>query len=170
MKKLTNVAVICLVAITSHLVTAWKYASPVTESSETGRVTGVGGVFFKTKDPKALKAWYEENLGFATNDYGTVFRFGNLDEGNSRGYLQWGPFSEKSSYFANEFMFNYRVLNLEGLLKKLEAKGVNTLDDIEHTSYGKFVHIEDLEGRKIQLWEPVDEDFEKHLGQAVMGY
>ena len=126
------------------------------------KVTGIGGIFFKCKDPEQMREWYKMNLGLVTNEYGSLFEFRSSDEPDKKGYLQWSPFEENTDYFApsnNEFMINYRVENLEELVKELRADGVQIVDEIESYDYGKFVHIVDPEGRKIELMEPVDEVF-----------
>ena len=128
------------------------------------KVTGVGGIFFKSKNPKLLNEWYGKNLGLETNEYGSLFEFRDSDNPESKGYLQWSPFNEKTDYFKpseKEFMINYRVENIEDLVKELKDNGVTVLDEIETYEYGKFVHIMDPEGNKIELWEPVDSVFTK---------
>ncbi|MEO8209534.1 MAG: VOC family protein [bacterium] len=129
-----------------------------------GRVTGVGGIFFKSKDPKKARQWYNENLGLATNEYGSMFEFRLADKPEEKGYLQWSPFPEKTKYFEpseKEFMINYRVENIEDLVDELKKNGVTVTDTIETVEYGKFVHILDPENNKIELWEPVDNVFTK---------
>ena len=126
------------------------------------KVTGVGGIFFRSKDPEKTKEWYSKNLGIATTQYGCSFEFRNANRPEEINYLQWSPFKEDTSYFdpsKKEFMINYRVQNLEGLLKQLKKNGVTILDEVAEYDYGKFVHIMDLEGNKIELWEPVDRVF-----------
>lgn len=125
----------------------------------TPRVTGIGGIFFFSDSPTKVKEWYSNNLGLETNEWGSTFEFRNSDRPEEINYLQWSPFKKTSDYFApskKEFMINYRVQNIEGLVEKLRANGVTILDTIESYDYGKFVHIMDLEGNKIELWEPVD--------------
>lgn len=132
--------------------------------SKKGRVTGIGGVFFKSKDPKSQRDWYNKNLGLVTNDYGSLFEFRQGAKPDKVGYLQWSPFEENTKYFApseREFMINYRVENMVELVEQLKADGVTICDKIEEFEYGKFVHILDPEGNKIELWEPVDEIFTK---------
>lgn len=139
-------------------------SAPMADNDTLGRVTGIGGIFFKSKDPKAQREWYQQNLGLVTNEYGSLFEFREGANPEQKGYLQWSPFDEKTNYFApseREFMINYRVKNMEALLKQLEAAGVTICDSIEEYEYGKFVHIMDPEGNKIELWEPVDESFTK---------
>jgi predicted enzyme related to lactoylglutathione lyase len=126
------------------------------------KVTGIGGIFFKTDDPDKIKNWYSENLGLETNEYGSLFEFRESENPDKKAYLQWSPFSQDSTYMEpskKDFMINYRVQNIELLVEELKANGVNVLDEIESFDYGKFVHILDPENNKIELWEPVDEVF-----------
>lgn len=118
------------------------------------RVTGIGGVFFQSKDPAALKDWYSRHLGMPMNEHGTMFEWKTLE--SRRGVTQWSVMKEKSSYFAPStapFMINYRVQGLAELVKRLRADGVQVLDEIEATDYGSFVHVLDLDGNKVELWE-----------------
>lgn len=127
------------------------------------RVTGIGGIFFKTKNPDQIKSWYHTHLGFDTDQYGTCFEWRQADEGTKKGFSQWSPFDDATEYFKpseKEFMINYRVEDLEWLVSKLKEEGVTILDEIETYDYGKFVHILDPEGTKIELWEPVDDVFD----------
>lgn len=128
------------------------------------KVTGVGGVFFKADNPKAIKDWYQQNLGFDCDDHGVMFESRESDHPDRKAYLQWSPFPKDTDYFQpseKEFMINYRVENIELLVKELKASGVTVLDDIETYSYGKFVHILDPENNKIELWEsPLGNAFE----------
>jgi len=124
------------------------------------KVTGIGGVFFKCKDPNAVNEWYKKHLGFDTTEYGTSFEWRQLDDSTKKGVTQWNPFKEATKYFepsSKDFMINYRVENLEALVEELKKENVTILDKIETYDYGKFVHILDLEGNKIQLWEPMGE-------------
>lgn len=121
------------------------------------KVTGVGGIFFKCKDPNKMKEWYSKNLGLKTDEYGTMFMSRNIDKPDRKEYLQWSPFTETTKYFEpsqKEFMINYCVENLEALLEELRKEGVQIVDTVETYDYGKFVHIMDPEGNKIELWEP----------------
>jgi len=123
------------------------------------RVTGIGGVFFKCKDPNAVREWYKTHLGLDTNEYGATFEWREENAPNKKGATQWSPFEETTPYFEpskKEFMINYRVENLEELVAQLKKEGVTIVDEIETYDYGKFVHIVDLEGNKIELWEPSD--------------
>jgi len=131
------------------------------------KVTGIGGVFFKCKDPKALKEWYKTHLGFDTDQYGTNFEWRQGADPTKYGFTQWSPFSEKTTYFApstREFMINYRVENLEELVAQLRKEGVTITDSLETYDYGKFIHILDVEGNKIELWEPNDVEYYKIVG------
>lgn len=128
-----------------------------------GKVTGVGGIFFKSKDSKTLNAWYYNNLGLVPNDYGSMFEWRTSDDKNIA-YTQWSPFSNKTKYFnpsKKDFMINYRVDNLVALQKKLKANNVVILDTIESYDYGKFLHILDCDSNKVELWEPIDGSFTK---------
>lgn len=123
------------------------------------KVTGIGGIFFKCKDTNRMKEWYNTHLGLDTNQYGVNFEWRELDDPNKKGSTQWSPFSETTKYFepsGKDFMINYRVADLEALVAQLKAEGVTIVDSIETYDYGKFVHIMDPEGNKIQLWEPSD--------------
>ncbi|WPO78053.1 VOC family protein [Flavobacterium sp. KACC 22761] len=122
------------------------------------KVTGIGGVFFFTENPKETREWYAKNLGLEVNDWGSTFESRNLDNPEIKEALQWNPFKKNDDYFSpskKEFMINYRVQNIEGLISKLKENGVTVLDDIATYDYGKFVHIMDADGNKIELWEPV---------------
>ena len=121
------------------------------------KVTGIGGIFFKCKDPKKIKDWYKSNLGLNTDDYGVNFEWRDAADPNKSGSTQWSPFDEKTKYFepsTKDFMINYRVEDLEALVKELKKSDVTIVDDIQTYDYGKFVHILDVEGNKIELWEP----------------
>ena len=131
------------------------------------RVTGIGGIFLKCKDPDKTKEWYQTHLGMQTDQYGALFEFRQVSS-DKAGYLQWGVFKSDTDYFQpskKEFMINYRVENLKSLVETLKEEGVEVLDEIEEYDYGKFVHIIDPEGNKIELWEPVDKVF-KDTGYA----
>lgn len=133
------------------------------------RVIGVGGIFFKSKNPPTLRRWYEAHLGLKTNEYGTIFESRKTDKPEEKGYLLWAPFSESTKYFKpseKDFMINFRVENLELLIRILRGEGVTVLDTIETFDYGKFAHILDEEGNKIELWEPVDTVYERMVGNA----
>lgn len=125
----------------------------------TPRVTGIGGIFFKSKDPKAAREWYAKHLGLVVNDYGSTFETRNANRPYEVNYTQWSPFPDKTKYFdpsTKEFMINYRVQHIEKLVEALKADGVIVIDSIATYDYGKFVHILDHEGNAIELWEPID--------------
>ncbi len=139
-------------------------------SEQNPKVTGIGGIFFKTKDPEKTKEWYGKNLGLALSPYGSSFEFRNANNPEEINYLQWSPFEDKTDYFEpseKDFMVNYRVQNIEGLVEKLKANGVIVLDDISTYDYGKFVHIMDPEGNKIELWEPIDKVLTSYGGDTT---
>ena len=127
------------------------------------KVTGVGGIFFRTKSPDKTKQWYEQHLGLQTDEWGTSFEFRQAENPELKGFLQWSPMAEDSSHLPDnqDFMVNYRVDDLVALVEELKANGVKILDEIETYEYGKFVHIIDNNGLKVELWEPVDEVFDK---------
>jgi len=141
--------------------------SKTTPTAPLKKVTGVGGIFFKCKDPKKLKEWYSKNLGLHTDQYGTVFAWYQGADSTKKGFTQWSPFRETTKYFepsAKDFMINYRVADLTALVEQLKADQVTILDTMEVYDYGKFIHILDLEGNKIELWEPNDEVYGKIQG------
>jgi len=121
------------------------------------KVTGIGGIFFKCKDPGKLKEWYKKHLGFNTDRYGTIFEWRDGSDSTKKGYTQWSPFGEATKYFnpsTKDFMINYRVENLGSLVEELRKEGVMVVDTIQTYDYGKFVHIMDIEGNKVELWQP----------------
>ncbi|OAB80429.1 VOC family protein [Cochleicola gelatinilyticus] len=124
------------------------------------RVTGLGGFFFKTEDPKVIKEWYRKHLGLNTDDYGCTFWW--KDENGTKCSTQWSPFKEDTTYFEpskKQFMMNFRVEDLVALLATLKKEGVTIVGEIEEYDYGKFGWILDAEGNKIELWEPIDTAF-----------
>jgi predicted enzyme related to lactoylglutathione lyase len=126
------------------------------------RVTGIGGVFFKCKDPEKVKEWYKKHLGIPSDQYGGMFQWRKMSDPEQTGSTVWGPFPEQTEYFApseKPYMFNYRVQNLEKLLDVLKEEGVEIVGKMESYDYGKFGWIMDPEGNKVELWEPVDGKF-----------
>jgi catechol 2,3-dioxygenase-like lactoylglutathione lyase family enzyme len=121
------------------------------------RVTGIGGVFFKAKDPKALADWYRVHLGLKVEAWGGVaFRWAE-DNASGTGTTAWNPFKEDTSYFAPSaasFMINYRVEDLYALLADLRAEGCKVDDKVEESEFGKFGWVLDPEGNKVELWQP----------------
>lgn len=139
------------------------------EHTSTGKVTGIGGIFFKCKDPKKVREWYQTHLGLNTNQYGAVFEWYQGADSTRKGFTQWSPFKETTKYFepsTRDFMINYRVENMEALVRELKKNGVTVTDTIQTVEYGKFVHILDVEGNKIELWEPNDIEYER-LGKQM---
>ena len=121
------------------------------------KVTGIGGIFFKCKDPKAMNAWYKEHLDIEAGEYGASIHWGQGVEGAESGITQWTTFPEHTKYFdpsQKDFMINYLVDDLEVLVATLKKDGVTLLDEIATYDYGRFIHILDPEGNKIELWEP----------------
>jgi predicted enzyme related to lactoylglutathione lyase len=135
-----------------------------------GRVTGIGGIFFKSRNPKKIKQWYYSNLGLAANEYGSLFEYREGADPGKIAYAQWGPFKNDTTYFepsTKEFMINFRVVNLNALIEEMRSAGIEITMEIETYEYGKFAHIMDPEGNKIELWEPVDEVFTKLYGDKT---
>lgn len=124
------------------------------------RVTGIGGVFFKSRDPKALGAWYKTHLGIDVQAWGgAAFRWKGPDNPEGDGTTAWSPFAADTNYFAPStasFMINYRVKDLHALLAALRAEGVQVDEKVEESEYGKFGWVLDLEGNKLELWQPPD--------------
>lgn len=121
------------------------------------RVTGIGGIFFKTEDPDGIRNWYRERLGLDTNQWGCSFEW--KDKEGKDASTQWSPFPKDTNYFKpsqKEFMMNFRVENLEKLLETLSSEGVQVVGEMQTYDYGKFGWIMDPDGNKIELWEPVD--------------
>jgi catechol 2,3-dioxygenase-like lactoylglutathione lyase family enzyme len=122
------------------------------------RVTGIGGIFFKSKDPKALGAWYKKHLGIEVEEWGgATFRWNGADNPEGGGTTAWCPFSSDTGYFAPSFapfMVNYRVDDLHALLAALRAEGVQVEEKVEESEYGKFGWVNDPEGNKLELWQP----------------
>src|ERR1700743_3320244 len=122
------------------------------------KVTGIGGIFFKSDDPKKMNEWYAKNLGLPVSDYGTIFAWRSADDPDKEGQTVWSPFAKDTKYFEpskKDFMINYRVENIEELVEQLKKDGVTIVDEIASYDYGKFVHILDPEGNNIELWEDV---------------
>lgn len=123
------------------------------------RVTGLGGIFFKSENPKELGEWYKKHLGVEG-----IFKWHEIGNTEAAEPAQtvWNPFKKETKYFEpseKQFMINYRVHDLEALLKVLETEGVKQVGAVEKHSYGKFAWVMDPEGNKIELWEPIDDGF-----------
>ncbi|MDB5283526.1 MAG: lactoylglutathione lyase [Bacteroidota bacterium] len=124
------------------------------------KVTGIGGVFFKCDDAKAMTDWYTKNLGLPSSEYGTTFEWRDTDNPAIKGSTSWCTFPENTKYFnpsTKPFMINYRVENIVELVTELKKENVTIVDEIAEYDYGKFVHVLDPEGNIIELWEPKDE-------------
>lgn len=123
------------------------------------KVTGVGGVFFKSNDPKAMNEWYVKNLGLPVGQYGTTFEWVDAEDPSVKGSTSWCLFPENTKYFnpsEKPFMINYRVDNLVALVEELKKENVTIVDELAEYDYGKFIHVLDPEGNIIELWEPKD--------------
>ena len=120
------------------------------------RVTGIGGIFFKSSDPKALVGWYREHLGLDVTEWGgVVFQWGGAD--SPPGMTLWSPFAQDTTYMApstSSFMVNFRVDDLDALLAALQHEGCNVVDKMETSEQGKFGWVIDPEGNKVELWQP----------------
>lgn len=136
------------------------YSPEIDNPSEEKRVTGIGGFFFRAKDPKALTEWYGKHLGMDTNQYGCTFWW--KDENGNDCSTQWSAFSETTTYMEpseKQFMQNFRVHDLDVLLERLKSEGVTIVGEPQTFDYGKFGWILDPEGNKIELWQPIDKAF-----------
>lgn len=126
------------------------------------RVTGIGGIFFKARDPVALRAWYQKHLGIDVQEWGgAVFRWAD-DAGHPvKGATVWSVSGVDSDPFApsgSSFMVNYRVADLAGLLQALREEGCRVLEKTDDSEFGKFGWVLDPEGNKVELWQPPDEE------------
>lgn len=123
------------------------------------KVIGLGGVFFKCKNPDTLKKWYQEHLGINSETWGAQFYWKDDPNANSA-YSVWSPFKTESNYFSpsqSSFMINYRVHDLSALLEELIKSGIHPIGEPEENEFGKFAWIMDPEGNKLELWEPANE-------------
>jgi predicted enzyme related to lactoylglutathione lyase len=122
------------------------------------RVTGIGGIFFKAKDPTALGAWYRTHLGIDVKSWGgAAFRWADEAGNPQAGTTAWSLTKADSDHFApatTSFMVNYRVADLPALLQALRDEGCNVLDKTDDSEYGKFGWVMDPEGNKVELWQP----------------
>ena len=122
------------------------------------RVTGIGGIFFNSPDPVTLTAWYKEHLGFDVQEWGgTAFEWADPEGKPTAGSTLWTVNDATSNSFAPStapFMINYRVADLRALVEALRAEGCTVLDYIDESEYGKFAHVIDPDGNKVELWEP----------------
>jgi predicted enzyme related to lactoylglutathione lyase len=122
------------------------------------RVTGIGGVFFKAKDPKALGEWYRQHLGMDVEEWGgVIFKWVTPENPGGIGTTTWSPFAEHTSYFSPSqasFMINFRVEDVHALLAVLRSEGCDVDAKVEESEYGKFGWVMDPEGNRIELWQP----------------
>ena len=159
MKKLTLIGPLC-----AGFLLGYGFSRLTTTLNSGPRVTGIGGIFFKAKDPTALKAWYSKNLGIRVGSFGSNFEWHQGMDSTKKGFTIWAPFKETTQYFLpseKQFMINYRVEGLDQLLVQLKAAGILPADSLQKTNYGNFIHLMDPEGNKIELWEPNDVEFAK---------
>ena len=127
------------------------------------KVIGIGGVFFKAQSPDKLKDWYAQYLGLILNPYGATFEMRHHKNPKKAKYIHWSVFPNDTDYFnpsKKAFMINYRVQEIEKLVNKLRTVGVTVIDKITTYPYGKFVHILDIEGNAVELWEPKEAFFD----------
>lgn len=127
------------------------------------RVIGIGGIFFKAKHPKTLAKWYQEHLGVPIDESfgGYAFRWDEDHERPDKGYTIWSPFKEDTDYINpsdKDYMFNFIVDDLEALMSTLQTEGVEQVDEVMDSEFGKFAWIMDPEGNKVELWEPKGEE------------
>ncbi|KGI78641.1 VOC family protein [Oleiagrimonas soli] len=118
------------------------------------KVTGLGGIFFKARDPQALSAWYREHLGLDIGEWGGAMY---PEDASRPGYMLWSPFKEDTTYFApsdKPFMVNFRVDDLDALLAQLREAGQPVEDRVEESEFGKFGWVMDPEGTRVELWQP----------------
>ena len=121
-----------------------------------GQVTGIGGVFFKVKDPKAMAAWYRKNLGIKSKGGYADFIWREKDHPEEMGHTAWAMFPTNTTYFGQStspLMINYRVSNLDGMLEQFRKSGVK-IEKVQDADYGRFAWIMDPEGNRLELWEP----------------
>ncbi|MFN0298723.1 MAG: VOC family protein [Burkholderiales bacterium] len=122
------------------------------------RVRGIGGIFFKAKDPVALRAWYQRHLGIDVQEWGgAAFRWADGADNPAMGTTIWNIAGADGTYFApsaSSFMVNYRVADVHALIGALRAEGCNVLEKTEESEYGKFGWVIDPDGNKVELWEP----------------
>lgn len=126
------------------------------------RVTGIGGIFFKSKDPQHTRAWYQQHLGIEAGEWGAMLKWRDHDDPTKEATTTWSVFKEDTKYLEpsqSPFMINYRVADLEGLLAAFKEEGVEQVGEMQTFDYGKFAWIMDPDGNKIELWEPIDAPF-----------
>src|SRR6056297_4286266 len=133
------------------------------------RVTGIDGVFLKAEDPETTRQWYSKHLGIKSGQWGGTFEWPHANTPSNKGFTAWSIFDETTEYKqpgTKDAMINYRVENLEKLLKELKKEGVEVIGEMEEHDYGKFGWIMDPNGYKIELWEPNDKEYDKIKGDV----
>ena len=150
-------AVLCIAAATTKTdAGAPGDTTPTAKEVPLEEVTGIGGVFFKAKDPKFLVAWYRNNLGIQAKGGYIDFAWRDKDHPEEMGHTAWRIFPTNTTYFGQSpspLMINYRVANLDRMLEQLRRSGVK-IEKVENYDYGRWAWITDPEGNRIELWEP----------------
>ena len=121
-------------------------------------VTGIGGVFFRADDPESTRTWYREHLGIVGEGPGVSYYWREQDNPERVGFTVWSVFPRDTEYFggsSQEFMVNYRVRDLDLLLERLRNAGIEQVKELEEYPYGRFAWVEDIDGNRVELWEPV---------------
>ncbi len=125
------------------------------------KVTGIGGIIFKSATPEKTREWYAKHLGFDCDEYGSTFHW--QDDKGKKGLTVWSPMEEDHNHFEHgekDYILNLRVEDLDGLLDELSEQGVEQIGDTQTYSYGRFAYVKDPDGMKIELWEPNDQGFD----------
>ena len=160
MKNITVITLLIIASFSSGFAFKSILHNQTIKNTTMKKVTGIWGIFFKCKDPDQVRDWYNKHLGLNANQYGATFEWRQDEDPTKKGATQWSPFSDTTKYFEpseKDFMINYRVENLEALVEEFKKEGVTILDEMQTYDYGKFIHILDIEGNKIELWEATDE-------------
>ena len=119
-----------------------------------GRIVGIGGIFFKSKDAGQLRNWYRDKLGVDSGAHGKMFPWREAEAPNAEHVTVWSIFPGESKYYDAPFMINYIVEDLDALVERLQSEGVSIDPKRDDSEYGKFAWIYDADGNKIELWEP----------------
>ncbi|MGE0568150.1 MAG: VOC family protein [Bacteroidia bacterium] len=141
----------------------------MTDNDTTPRITGIGGIFYETENPFKTREWYNKHLNLSIDEWGAVFEFRNANNKEQINYLRWGPAQKGAGDFyptKSNLMINYRVNNIEGMIRNLRSAGVIFVDNIQEFDYGKFIHFIDLDSNKVELWEPNDAALTKLAGKT----
>jgi hypothetical protein len=155
------VAVLCVAAATTRTdagaaLQQRESADTTIKGKDVEQVTGIGGVFFKATNPKAMVAWYRTNLGIQAKGGYTDFIWRDKDHPEEMGHTAWRIFPTNTTYFgqsSSSLMINYRVSNLDRMLEQLRSSGVK-IEKVDNYDYGRWAWIMDPEGNRIELWEP----------------